>query len=144
MKQNQNIWSKYLSIPFVDSSSTFDGCSCWGLIRLAYKTELGIELPEYAEIKSTDLIRIIKELTTEAEKIDPWLPVAQDRILPFDVCLMYIQHKRTIGHVGIVTHNKKVLHTEKGVGVALVPLNHYTIRERIAGFRRHRNVVYAR
>ena len=36
---------KYIGIPFKDHACGFDGCDCYGLVRLIYREELGLELP---------------------------------------------------------------------------------------------------
>ena len=38
-----------IGIPWSSDGHDVSGCSCWGLVRLFYRTELGIELPDLAE-----------------------------------------------------------------------------------------------
>lgn len=44
---------KYIGIPFKDKACGFDGCDCYGLVRLVYKEELKIELPYLGDQYST-------------------------------------------------------------------------------------------
>ena len=39
--------AKYVGIRYQSRGRSFDGCDCYGLVRLFYQAELGIELPEY-------------------------------------------------------------------------------------------------
>lgn len=36
----------YIGIPWAKGGHDFKGCDCWGLFRLFFKTEYGIELPD--------------------------------------------------------------------------------------------------
>jgi len=42
-------FEKYIGIPFVEYGRSFKGVDCYGLVWLAFKEELGIELPDYDE-----------------------------------------------------------------------------------------------
>lgn len=48
---------KYLGIPFQDKGCGFEGCDCYGLVRLVYREELGIELPCLGDAYSTAYAR---------------------------------------------------------------------------------------
>ena len=54
----------------------------------------------------------------------------------FDVVLLRLYNRRWIGHVGLMVDGRRMLHTERASAAVVVPLNHYTVRDRIAGFRR--------
>lgn len=132
--------SKYVGIPFVDGGRDSLGCDCWGLVRLVYQYELGIALPLYGEISAEDLAAVSSEVSSKYS-VEPWLEVSRDAVAPFDVVVMRFYGSRSIGHVGVICpYTTSILHTEKPVSAVLVPLTHMTVRSRIVGFRRHKNV----
>lgn len=129
--------NKYVGLPFKDGGRDRNGVDCWGLIRLIYQQELRIDLPTYGEISAEDLARVAEAVGSNYS-LEPWHEISESNILPFDVVVMKFYGQKRIGHVGIMVHDgRTVLHTERNLDSALVPLNHMTIRHRIVGFRRH-------
>ena len=43
-----SIFKKYSDIPFEKRGCSFNGCDCYGFVKLWYKHELGIELSTYS------------------------------------------------------------------------------------------------
>lgn len=128
---------RYINLPFVDSGRSMKGVDCWGLVQLVYEKELGIELPSYAEISAHDLIQVARKITIGKDG-EVWQNVDATAIQPFDVCVMRFFGRKSIGHVGLVVDKQHILHIELKADATITPLKHYTIRERIACFRRHR------
>lgn len=128
---------KYVGLPFVSRGRDMDGVDCWGLVRLIYQRELQITLPSYGEIYAEDLINVSHEISA-GKDFEFWTDIKREDIQPFDVVVMKFYGSRRIGHVGIMIDNKNVLHTERSADSAIVPLDHFTIRERIECFRRHK------
>lgn len=131
---------KYVGIPFVDGGRDRRGCDCWGLVRLIYQNELKVELPTYGEISAEDLAAV-SQMVEGNYTVEPWRAIDRDDALPFDVVVMRFYGSRRIGHVGIlVAGSTALLHTESTVDSVVVPLLHMTVRSRIVGFRRHKDV----
>lgn len=128
-------WAAYVGLPFLGGGRDRDGLDCWGLVRLVYAERFGIGLPEYGEIAANEL-RAVARAMDAAAAADPWLPVSAPR--EGDVCLMRsARGGRAIVHVGVSVNASGILHVERASASVVVPLNHYSIRQRIAGFRRY-------
>ena len=108
-------FEKYVGLPFVDGGRDWPGVDCWGLVRLAFKTEHKIELPTYGDIPASELIRIAYKVAEETAK-EPWHPV--DKPQMFDMAVMYRKHAPI--HVGLMVDHR-VLHIERATSAVLVP-----------------------
>lgn len=133
---------KYQTIPFADIGFDFSGVHCWGLVRLVYATELGIDLPTYGDTSAKDL-KALSEKITEHHNDEKWIDVKESDLKTFDVVVMKFPGSRRIGHVGIYVDNKRLMHCERSTGVAIVPFSHHSVRHRIATFRRHKKATPA-
>lgn len=124
--------ARYVGLPFGEGR----GCvTCWSLICRVYADHLGIDLPGYGEISAHDLVRVARKMTAGAET-GPWRKVGAPEAL--DVVLMRsARGGAAVCHVGVMADPLTVLHAEETTGAVLVPLTHFTIRHRIAGFRRY-------
>lgn len=131
--------SKYTLIPFKDHGRTFSGVDCWGLVRLVYQTELGIVLPDHAEISPSDLRRIARMIDADKDA-EIWQSVDAAEIQAFDVVVMSQYGGNRNAHVGLITTKKKLIHAEIGCGVVVVSLDHLTVKERIKCYRRHKRL----
>lgn len=129
--------NRYVGLPFASRGRTAEGVDCWGLVRLIYTQVLGIELPSYGEISAHDLVRVSREIS-DGKDGEVWAEVGKDALKAFDVVVMRYHGTRRIGHVGVAVDASTMIHVEEASAAVVVPLAHFTIRERIACFRRHR------
>lgn len=133
----------YIGIPYVDGGRDRDGVDCYGLVRLVLAERRGILLPDYSEIAADDLARVARAFRAGL-KLDIWRPVTEPR--EFDGVLMVHWGKdgrtfrRRRDHCGIVTTAGNVLHVEETTQAVSVPLDHYSVKGRIVGFVRHRDL----
>ncbi len=136
-----HVWeSSYTDLPFQDGGRDFTGVDCWGLVRLIYAKELSIELPSYAEISAKSLIAVAREIGKGKDGLE-WQEIEREAIKPFDVAVMTLYGSTRVGHVGVITSNRKVMHVELGCAVVVVSLDHIQIRERVKCFRRHKTLL---
>lgn len=131
---------RYVGLPFVDGGRDASGLDCWGLVRLVYRAELGIDLDAHTDVSAHDLARVARSITKGMDG-EIWRPVTPCDRLPYDVVVMRYAMSRHIGHVGIITPDGTVLHIEQTTGAVAVPLTHFTIRERIKCIRRHKQMM---
>lgn len=102
-------WSaRYLGLPHRDLGRSRTGADCWGLLRLVYSAELGVELPSYAgAYHSAAEAAEIAALIDGAEDWSDWVPVATEHA-PFDAALFRRGPHRS--HVGIIVRPGLMLH----------------------------------
>lgn len=134
------MWAaSYMGIPFKPFGRDRHGCDCWGLVRLVYAERRSITLPDFEGVSPDDAAAIPAAI--EAER-PGWRPVPPEERQEFDVVVMrarlVVDGKGMAPemHVGIVTSDRKVLHTQLPFGVACVPFDHPTLVNRIAGIYR--------
>lgn len=123
-------WHPYVGLPFGEGAGAWH---CWGLVCLVYRDQLGIDLPDYP-IGAADH-RAVHRAIAEGQDGARWEPVETPRA--FDVAVMRNARTGRIGHVGVMVDRGQVLHVEAATASVVVPVGHFSVRDRIAGFRRH-------
>jgi len=126
------MYSKYIGIPFKDHGRDFDGCDCWGLVRLIYQNEYGIFLPRYDTAYTTtkDRISVSNFALREAQN---WIEVSDKK--EGDVILF-----RVLGlplHVGLVIDKHYMIHILKGIDSSIEKFESPIWKKRILGVYRH-------
>lgn len=124
--------ARFVGLPFGSGPGEV---TCWSLVRRVHAEMFGSDLPEYGDISARDLVRVAREMEAGAAR-ECW--IEPDGRAAGDVVLMRsARGGRAICHVGILVRPDRVLHAEEATGSVLVPVQHFTIRGRIAGFRRY-------
>lgn len=106
---------KYMRIPFKEHGRDFDGCDCGGLVGLVYKTELGIELPDWYHLYTTTHFESFSELTsTIGGMLDRFfLEVPKGcPINPFDAVVFNVAGNPV--HVGVAINQYFFMHIMEG------------------------------
>lgn len=122
----------YVGLPFGTGPGQV---TCWSLVRWFYLDEFGVELPEHGDIDPADLVRVAREMKRGEDLLcwrEPARPVTGDVVL-----MRSARGGRAVCHVGVLADCRRVLHAEEDTGSVIVPIDHFTIRNRIAGFRRY-------
>jgi cell wall-associated NlpC family hydrolase len=135
----------FVGIPYKRRGSNFSGCDCWGLVRLVYLYQCGIELPSYAD--KLDDISASETMNSET-RAGSWLQV-MGRPKPFDVVHMtsypIIDGRRikTNGHCGVMISPERLLHVwEENPSYSVhVSIDNPRIRPRVLGIYRHRELA---
>jgi len=104
--------TSYLQIPFVERGRTRAGLDCWGLVRLVFQEQRGIELPSYAEDYATTTDH--EEITAlcRGEVASQWREIPTTEAQLFDVAIFKILGDPI--HFALVLDPPYVLHTLRG------------------------------
>jgi murein DD-endopeptidase / murein LD-carboxypeptidase len=125
-------WSAaWLGLPWAAGGREREGCDCWGLVRLVYGAELGIDLPGYDGVSpcAAELAEIDALIAAGS---GDWRQVEQP--LPFDVLLF--RRGRWRSHVGLHVARGRMLHMDEG-GSQLADPDGPLWRSRFVGAFRH-------
>lgn len=125
-------YDKYIGIPFVDGGRAISGLDCWGLVKLIYKNEYNIELPDY--YCSCNSYAMVGSLMAN-EKNKYWERVENPKegnIITFEGLVPELEY--AITHVGIVINDTHFIHAIQDIGVSAKHLHRGFWSERIEGF----------
>lgn len=131
---------KYLRIPYKVRGHDFDGCDCGGLLRLVYKEELGIILPDWEDQyisthrESFRTLDSIFDAQTSTIGDFP-MRVPLDEVQPFDALVLRIGNARV--HTGIVTKKGRFLHVQEGEHANIDDYDGLKWKNRLVGVYRH-------
>ena len=125
-------WSTgYVGLPWVDRGRERTGLDCWGLVRLVYAEQLGIDLPAYSEsyASTAELAAIDAAITSQRSG---WARAGEPA--PFDVAL----HRwgRYEAHVGVMIDGRRMLHMMEGVSARIERIDEPLWNRRLVGFFR--------
>ena len=120
--------NKYIGIPYKHGGYNFDGCDCWGLVRLFYQEEFNLTLAteSYEETwwKSPDGT-VYPNLIKKNEGF--LLDLDADNWQLGDVMVFNILSENgKPNHAGVwIPKDEKVLHVQEGSMAVSEPLNRY-------------------
>lgn len=124
-------------VPFEEGGRSWDGWDCWGVLYVAYKECLGVELPTYSgEYTSTrrreELAKLIEHRRTD------WVEV--DSPKPFDAVLLDMMGRPC--HVGLMLDDNLFIHSSEKSMTAVedlrkAPWSGTGFVSKIEGYYRH-------
>lgn len=105
--------TKYIGLPYVTGGRDARGVDCWGLLRLIYRQERGIDLPEYPGLDLEQIRAISREILAIASR--DWREV----VTPQDGDAVAMSLKDALHHVGVWVDadGGKIVHCWKGLSV---------------------------
>lgn len=121
-------YGKYLGIPYKKSyEPSFDGCDCYGMVKLIYKTEFDIDLPTYViDLNDQKLI---------SEKIEECKPLYVKLNQPMPNCILgLVLINKYTDHTGIFMESDKFLHTNSKNGIHVNRINNPWWKRHISGY----------
>ena len=123
--------NKYIGIPFLDKGRDTDGIDCWGLVRLVYKQEYNIDLPNFsADYEAEDAERmsdLLAQYKEGWEKIDA----------PTEGCIVLFNILGIESHMGIAISTTHFLHARDRYDSAIESFESVSWRNRITGFYKY-------
>lgn len=125
-------YNKYIGLPYKENGRSTEGVDCWGLARLFYKHELGIELPSYTELYAGSYDP--KVVAAIDYYKDGWEPVANPH--PGDLCLFNILGEPA--HIGVYIGDQRFIHSRDGLDSVIERLDNFSWKRRLLGFYRYK------
>lgn len=131
------MFDRFVGIPYRDHGRGFDGCDCWGLVRLVLRDLKGVDLPGFAESYQTAAdAKAVADLI--AGQMEPWDALPPGSEQPGDVVLM--RRGAAACHVGVVIGGGRMLHVAADAVASRVESYRSGLRRhRVVGFYRHRS-----
>lgn len=122
---------KYIKIPYKNKGRDFEGCDCWGLLRLIHENEFGIDLPFFsAEYSDASEGRKIAKAITEGKSIVNYKE--KDSPEYGDVVIFNIRGNPC--HVGVYIGKNRVIHVMKGTDSTIERLDSVRLKGRVEGY----------
>ena len=110
----QEFTKRAIFTPFLDHGRSYDGWDCWGLVYIAYRDVLGVDIPSYDEAY-TDTGKFKELHKAFSSGLDAWKKKDETGSVAL------ILRRNLPIHVGILVGKSMVLHCEKSVGTIQEP-----------------------
>ncbi len=128
----------YVGIPYRLHGTTREGLDCWGLPRLWYLEQYGIELPSFGdrygrELDATERAHIAEVVRGESPK---WQTIRQGHEQRGDLVLFRVAGEEA--HLGIVVDAGRFLHARPNTDSCVERYDSPVWARRLAGFYRWR------
>ena len=123
--------SKYIGIPYKNKGREMSGADCWGLVRLVYKNEYGINLLSFSdEYENSEEGAKVREIVQKGKDIFDSIIKA----VPDYGDIVVFNMRGNPCHVGIYVGNNKVLHVLRGTECVIERLSSHRLNGRVEGY----------
>lgn len=107
--------TKYIGIPFKDHGSGFDGCDCYGLVSLLYRTEFGLYLPQVGDLYKDAYARKEVDKAVEYQVRNwKWCRIVKEGEPLHEFDMLVFRIAGTDHHVGLWIQPGYMLHVVEG------------------------------
>ena len=130
---------KYIGIPFVDHACGFDGCDCYGLVRLVYREELGLDLPSIDADYGCALSRTDVGGAVEKYRRQDWCVDVTD-MAPRELDVLTFARGGVEFHVGLWISAGTMLHVIDGRNCCVERFDSYAWRRMLTRRLRHESL----
>jgi cell wall-associated NlpC family hydrolase len=127
---------RYIGLPFADHGRDWDGCDCYGLVRLVYREEWGIELPSLAGDYASALEREDVAALLSTGRPAWAMPVATPAQGDVVVLRRGGEAKGQGSHLGIVLEPGLMLHIHRHTSAVCERFDGMIWRHRVEGYLR--------
>ena len=121
---------KYIHIPFEDHGRDFDGCDCYGLVRLIYKNEYQKDMPLLINYSNSANGKEVEDLIDHSKPLLNAVEIEKPTI----GCIAIFNIRGFSMHMGVYIGKNMVLHVMKGTNSLCERLDSYRLRGRLEGF----------
>lgn len=101
---------EYLTIPYLHQGRTDKGADCFGLLRLYYLNELGIDLPDFTEDYPPEWWKTSKNYFLDLYSKFNFSRVDSPQVHDL---VMFKNSATAVGHVGIILDDSNFLHMSR-------------------------------
>jgi len=133
-------YTKYHRIPYLEGGASFQGVDCWGLVRLFWREEFGIDLPDYG-VTMDDENEVVEAISKNK---DAYVQVCgsmvkDGRVIstrpPYpSIVLLYHGPAHVLSHVGVYIGNRQMIHVQSGIGSYIQKLDNFYWARKVEGF----------
>lgn len=129
--------NKYIGAPFKIHGRDFEGVDCYGLVKLFYKEEFGIDLP--------DTLEYVNHIESFADAKDSVLSLGGfvETEYPVLGSIGLFNYRGLPTHVGVYIPKQKVLHTKVNAATVLQKLNTCWLGKRLVSWYNFNDGVFS-
>lgn len=121
-------YEKYIGIPFKPNGRTEEGLDCWGLARLIYSREYGVELPSFSTEYVIEDDNRIKELISQYR--EGWT----EQHSPVEGNIVLFRVLGDLTHMGVMISDTQFIHVREGSNTVLDSITNTKWKNRVTGF----------